>query len=650
MRTVIARFIQRLLKHIGIKTLDKQFFFSYLLIFLFALVSAVSLFSTLRSDATAIDVAGRQRMLSQKLAKEALLAAEKVESPAAVQATIQLFETSHRQLLEGDAEQGIARVEDPAIRAQLEKVQRLWQGYKEHILAYVAEPNRATLAAIHEQSPRVLGEMNQAVGMMASQADEAVRAQQLMALMMIGGILLLVVFGRMFGITVLMQQIENLRRHLGEVSKGDFSQPIAVDDKDNEIGQIFTAYNTMLQRTGEMVSAVARVASRVSTGTEVVASNLEATDKGVAQQHTDIDQVATAMNEMAATVQEVAQNTVRAAEAARQADEAAREGRDVVSRNLDTIDAVQSQVERTHAVMGELETDSEEVGQVLSVVRNIAEQTNLLALNAAIEAARAGDQGRGFAVVAGEVRTLAQRTQQSTEEIRAIIDRLQGRAREAATLMGQTREQVRTSVSQAGEAGGALQNIVTAVATITDMANQIASAAEEQSHVAEEMDNNINRIAAVAERTSRSAQETVAATGEISEQMGELYTLVNRFRTTSRGVDLTAAKAAHLAWRGKLRAYLDGTGTLTREQAVSHRECAFGKWYDGEGMARYGGIPAMREIAAPHQELHRVIHTIVELRESGRRAEAEREYEKIGPLSAKIVRLLDAIEEVSAKG
>ena len=645
MRQMIADFVQIVLRSVGLRTINRQYLASYSLIFLFAAAVAVSLYSSLGGDVTNINVAGRQRMLSQKMAKEALLVAQGGASRQALDQSIKLFEDSQRGLLNGDKAMKLRAASEADVRAQLEKVQQVWAGYRQSLLDYLSHPDAAGVGTMQERSLQVLKEADVAVQLMEKHADDAIQHEKHLALMMTGVILVLVTFGRMFGMTVLMQQIARLRENLRLVGQGDFSHALPIERADNEIGEMFADYNEMVAQMGRLVGGVTQATARVSTTVDQVAEQLEQTTSGVNRQHMEIDQIATAMNEMAATVQEVARNTARTADAAAQAREEAENGRHVVSETIDSIDSLASQVEQAASVMTELEADSREVGQVLEVINGIAEQTNLLALNAAIEAARAGEQGRGFAVVADEVRTLAQRTQKSTEEIRAIIERLQSQSRKAAQMMELSRTQAQSSVEHTGSAGSALDRIVRSVGEITDMSNQIATAAEEQSHVAEEMDRSITSIAGVAEETTRSAGETMHATEEIHDQMDLLRELVAQFRTNVSGTDLSAAKTAHLAWKGKLRSYLDGKGSLTREQAVSHRDCVLGKWYYGEGLQQYGNLTEMKQIEAPHADLHKIIRSVIDLREAGRKAEAEKEFSKIGPLSQQIVQMLDRIEQ-----
>lgn len=643
----LANLIQTILRSIGLRSLEKQFLFSYALIALFTIVVSVHLLMSSTNTATNINVAGAQRMLSQKAAKEALFAGEGLESSETVRATIQQFEAGHQALMQGDPQRHIDAVDDPAIRAQLHKVEQQWQSYKSALLGYVDRQTDELRTAIHTRSPAVLSEMNTVVQMMESSAHKSAQHQIYVAFSATIIVLILVTLGRMFGMSVLMRQIARLREHLHSVGKGDFSHSLHVEIPDNEVGQMFIAYNDMVTHIGKLVGGVVHTTADVSSTIDRVAQRLEETSRGVNAQHAEIEQVATAMNEMAATVQEVAHNTVLTAESAEEALNEAKQGHSVVSQTINSINELTNQVEQGAEAMSLLKQDSHEVGLVMEVISSIAEQTNLLALNAAIEAARAGEQGRGFAVVADEVRTLAQRTQQSTENIRTIVERLQNQASRAADLMNTSREQAQSTVAQTAAADQALNSIVQSVTTISHMSTQIATAAEEQSQVAAEMDRSIINITSIAQRTNTDASDTVTATAQIHEQMDKLRGLVARFRSNIKGVDLTTAKAAHLAWKGRLRAYLDNKGSLTRDEAVSHKDCALGKWYYSEGLEKYGHLAEMRAVENPHAELHKKIREIIELRESNQRAEAEKIYQTVEPLSVEIVQLLEKIERRS---
>jgi methyl-accepting chemotaxis protein len=256
----------------------------------------------------------------------------------------------------------------------------------------------------------------------------------------------------------------------------------------------------------------------------------ELTSQGVNQQRSQIEQVATAMNEMTATVQEVANHAQQAADSANEADQEAGHGSEVVYETIQSIDSLATEVEHAAGVIRKVESDSVQIGTVLDVIRSIAEQTNLLALNAAIEAARAGEQGRGFAVVADEVRTLASRTQQSTQEIQDMIEQLQTGAREAVTAMSNSQDKAQVTVEHAKSAGQTLEEITRKVATISQMNLQIATAAEQQSSVSEEINQNVVEISRVAEESAGGAKTTAAASGELSELAQQLQGLIAQFR------------------------------------------------------------------------------------------------------------------------
>ncbi|RLK50914.1 methyl-accepting chemotaxis protein [Alkalispirillum mobile] len=531
-RDEIAQLLHGALRGIGLRRLDHQFLFSYALIFLLALGSAGFLYMSVdAASGRAIDVAGAQRMLSQRVAKEAMMAAEGVESRATVEATARTWEQAHAGLLEGSEELGIRSVDDAETRAQLEHVLELWEAYRAALFRYMDDPaEQGALERVHELSPEVLQEMNRAVGMMSDDFQRSITINQSISGAMALAILVLVVLGRMFGLSWLMDQIDAVRQRMGAVAGGDFTQRLSTPYKDNEVGEMVTAYNDMLDQIGQVVHGVHQTADQVGTGTQQVTAAMGETTAGVKEQAGDIDQVATAMNEMVATVQEVARNTSDAANSARDADERANEGQREVTRAAETVQELAEQMEALAERMEALQVESDEITKVVDVINGIAEQTNLLALNAAIEAARAGDQGRGFAVVADEVRSLAQNTQQSTGEIRKIVDRLQENTGASVNATRASQERSRAGVEQTRAAGEALTGIVGSVAHINEMTQQIATAAEQQSHVAQEMDQRITSIAGVAQRTERSAAETQQATESIGGQMEQLQQLVRHLR------------------------------------------------------------------------------------------------------------------------
>ncbi|GLH46042.1 methyl-accepting chemotaxis protein [Pseudomonas atacamensis] len=314
------------------------------------------------------------------------------------------------------------------------------------------------------------------------------------------------------------------------IAKGDLTVQARSARKD-ELGDLQNAMQEMAQNLNTLVQGIGNGVTQISTSAEKLSAMSEQTSAGVRQQKSEVDQVATAMHEMASTVQEVARNTTDASAAATLADQQARHGSTVVKQATLQISELAMAIEELGGAMNVLTQDSEQIGKVIDVIKAVAEQTNLLALNAAIEAARAGEQGRGFAVVADEVRSLAQRTQDSTKEIEALIVTLQQGTQAAATLMTSSRERTLDTVVLAQKAELAITEINQSIGTIQEMSLQISAAAEQQSAVADEINRSIVSVRDVADQSAVASEESAAATIELASLGQDLQRMTAHFRT-----------------------------------------------------------------------------------------------------------------------
>jgi methyl-accepting chemotaxis protein len=316
---------------------------------------------------------------------------------------------------------------------------------------------------------------------------------------------------------------------LERVASGDLSQNLVVTRRD-DMGQLQGSLQRMVISLRQLIGGISDGVTQIASAAEQLSAVTEQTSAGVNSQKVETDQVATAMHEMTATVQEVARNAEEASEAAVAADQQARDGEKVVGEAIAQIERLSKEVGNSTEAMGHLKRESDKIGSVLDVIKSVAQQTNLLALNAAIEAARAGEAGRGFAVVADEVRSLAQRTQKSTEEIEELILGLQSGTEQVATTLDNSRNLTDSSVELTRRAGGSLENITRTVSAIQSMNQQIAAAAEQQSAVAEEINRSVVNVRDVSEQTASSSEETAASSAELARLGVHLQTLVGRFK------------------------------------------------------------------------------------------------------------------------
>ncbi|WP_416739492.1 methyl-accepting chemotaxis protein [Pseudomonas sp. NFX71] len=312
------------------------------------------------------------------------------------------------------------------------------------------------------------------------------------------------------------------------IAGGNLTKAIEIDGKD-EPARLLGALSTMQGNLRKTIEQIAGSATQLGAAAEELSAVTEEASRGLQQQNNEIEQAATAVNEMTAAVEEVARNAVSTSEASNQSTQAAREGRDRVVETVDAIQTMTHDVQNTSLMIEGLATQGRDIGKVLDVIRAIAEQTNLLALNAAIEAARAGEAGRGFAVVADEVRALAHRTAQSTQEIEKMVAGIQNGTGEAVSSMQQSNQRTQSTLEMARAAGIALEQITQSIHLINERNLVIASASEEQAQVSREVDRNLVNIRDLATQSAAGANQTSAATHELSRLAVDLNAMVARF-------------------------------------------------------------------------------------------------------------------------
>ncbi|MBD1389717.1 methyl-accepting chemotaxis protein [Neiella sp. HB171785] len=325
--------------------------------------------------------------------------------------------------------------------------------------------------------------------------------------------------------------IHDVRDRIRDIAEGegDLTQRIKVQGKD-EIGELCVAFNSFVENQAGIIGHIKGAMSGLNNELGKATRQITKAQQATSNQQAENDQIATAVTEMAATVQEVARNASDAASATHKADTDVDNGRAVVNKTVESIEDLVSDIEKSAQVIQRVETGSHEIGTVMDVISSIAEQTNLLALNAAIEAARAGEQGRGFAVVADEVRTLAQRTQESTSSIRDIIERLQSESAAAVEAMKASQNGTQQVVELAAQTGDVLEQISVAVKSIADMNTQIAAASEEQSSTADQISENGVRIKQIAEETYQITLDVTSANERVGSHTNEVAQLVGRFK------------------------------------------------------------------------------------------------------------------------
>ncbi|MBV6822733.1 methyl-accepting chemotaxis protein [Pseudomonas sp. PD9R] len=429
------------------------------------------------------------------------------------------------------AEQLKTTVKDEGYQTVLNEVTGHIASFSDKLAEYTGllEQEKTVYQQLHQRADQVVARVDQAY----VAEDQSMQTElKKNSLMIIGSSALALLVGLIAAWVITRLIVAPLRsviRVAQQIASGDLSGTVEVTRRD-EIGQLMQAMQQMGAGLSHIVSGLQAGIEQLATSAQSLSAVTEQTNLEVSSQKEETEQVATAMNQMTATVHDVARNAEEAAQAAQTADGKVESGQHVVRQSMARIEQLADSATSASSSIESLSAEIQNIGTVLSVIKSVAEQTNLLALNAAIEAARAGEQGRGFAVVADEVRALAKRTQQSTEEIERLVSALRTAAQASVQQIQSSGELVKLAVSDALQTESALGSIASAVSLIQQMNQQIAAAAEEQSSVAEEINRSVTSIRASADQSSLAMQGNAASSIELAQLGVELKGMVGHFR------------------------------------------------------------------------------------------------------------------------
>jgi len=485
----------------------------------------------------------RRKVIKEHFAK---IEAITLQTNQAMQDIVAILNASKDKALDADLQADVASLEENT--AKVVEQQANYQKYVDSAIqiikrggsmsggGYLSNDEQAQLVAIEAKLFESLQAMQASIDNITNRSVtnvKDVQSSSLLSLIAMAVVSLVVgIFISKIIISNIVTPIKGVMSVLTTMAQdNDLTKRMNFASKD-EVGAMGNAFNSFVEKLQKLVMGITDASEQLSTAAEETSVVSRSTNQNIAQQKNETTHVASAITQMTATVQEVANSAEKASAAAIKGDKDSESGRQVVEEIVASINNLADEINSSTSVIVTLKSDSENIGTVLDVIKNIAEQTNLLALNAAIEAARAGDQGRGFAVVADEVRSLAQKTQDSTKEIEDLILTLQQGSDNAVSSMELNKTSIEGLVAKAVNATNSLKEITNSVSSITEMNTLIATAAEQQSHVVNEINNNVLNIQQVSENTAEGSEQVSQASQEIAQLSERLTNMVRQFKVS----------------------------------------------------------------------------------------------------------------------
>lgn len=497
-----------------------------------------------------------------------------------------------------------------------------------------------SFASVNEQNSSAA---TQAISFVNESASRMTMNQSIYMILL--GLVIMLLLAAFFIIKII-KPINELHFAMNEIAEGDGDLSHRLPEgQEDEVSLLAVAFNKFVIKIEGIVTQLSNATTNLNEMVTYLTDAAKHTSNGMTQQQEETARIEASINDLTQIMHQVAGNTTDAADEAHSADNLAGQGKVVVTHTVQEIDKLANAVQKAGKVVSRVDEDSKRISTILDVIRGIAEQTNLLALNAAIEAARAGEQGRGFAVVADEVRTLAQRSQESTQEIQEMIDSLQTGVRETVDMMSESQDRAHKGVEEANKTGEMLTTIKQSIDSISTMNAEIAQASKEQQNLTDTVNTGISNISVVAKQTSKDAVKTSNTVHQLADMVNELVGLVQQFHVAGNDHhDWENAKLHHKGWKDRLSQFLDGYGSMSESEAIDHHNCKFGQWYYSVGKNRFSHIPEVAQIEQPHKDMHEAIKQVLQLKQKGEIKQAQQLLNRVENISGQIVELIDVIE------
>jgi len=450
----------------------------------------------------------------------------------------------------------------------------------------------------------------------------------------------------------LQQRLSAYNDLIDRVAQGDLTARVAETGagglaSDDGLSRLGGNLNKMVDRLAEMTSEVAESSNAMLVSVEQVRASIGAQSSGAAQQAASVSETTATLEQIKATSQQNLEKATALKEVADRARAEGDQGVTVVEAAVQAMRQTRGQVEAIAGHIGVLNERLQQIGEITNAVGELASQSKMLALNASIEAAKAGDAGRGFAVVAEEVRDLAEQSRQATTQVQGILAEIRNAAARAVRAVEEGNEGADRGASLADRAGETLHGLNRVIHDTALASQQIVAAVRQEAAGIDQIRIAMGDISQVTSQFVAATHQTEAATDQLTDYAALLQNMVKLFQVGGARFDFDRARTLHRTWVARLEAFLAGRETLNEEEAISHHHCQLGRWYDGEGLQRYGHIPEMLALDAPHRELHELIHDVVRQQNSGRHPNAPQVMGRVRALSTRIIELLDAIETKS---